>query len=380
MSVIQIKLELAELSLKANRLEEAEKTIMDVILDSSTDSESLYSAFIALGSIKMIKYLKGKVIFSEVEYCYKKAYSIKQEEFTADAYLLCLSNFFKLATEAIELSNRKLKELQVKAAIDIIVTVSSAYVLNQRNNSLLTNVVGIIGLDYGVSGIVDDINTYDGFKNLINHLNNCILEVINNYNKSIALTENQNLFFEDEINKNNLRKFLSSDKKGKQELLFEIFDEAIEKDINFNLKEKSKVLSALNDGNVGFSNILLHLKNKKNVLKEYFREDSEKIYFGFTNVNNFDYNIIFFDNQINILKCKDGILNLNKEPEQKFEITYEDFFSNKVEQKEFLNTKEMIFILPDGQRIKLFEFKAAFKQSTRDKQDDILKKIIELFN
>ena len=63
MSVITIKLEMAELSLKANRIEEAEKTIMDVILDPTTDSDSLYSAFIALGSIKMIRLLKNTAIF-----------------------------------------------------------------------------------------------------------------------------------------------------------------------------------------------------------------------------------------------------------------------------------------------------------------------------
>ena len=80
MSVITIKLEMAELSLKANRIEEAEKTIMDVILDPTTDSDSLYSAFIALGSIKMIRLLKNTAIFSEVEYCYKKAYAIKPNE------------------------------------------------------------------------------------------------------------------------------------------------------------------------------------------------------------------------------------------------------------------------------------------------------------
>ena len=58
MSVIAIKLEMAGLSLKANRIEEAEKTIMDVLLDAQTDTDSQHSAWLALGSIKMIRFLK----------------------------------------------------------------------------------------------------------------------------------------------------------------------------------------------------------------------------------------------------------------------------------------------------------------------------------
>ena len=82
MSVTVIKLELAELALKAKRLDESEQILLDIILDRNTDEESLYSAWIAMGSIKMIKVLKNTAIFSEVEYCYKKAYSIKPNELT----------------------------------------------------------------------------------------------------------------------------------------------------------------------------------------------------------------------------------------------------------------------------------------------------------
>ena len=157
MSVTVIKLELAELALKAKRLDESEQILLDIILDRNTDEESLYSAWIAMGSIKMIKVLKNTAIFSEVEYCYKKAYSIKPNELTLDAYLFVLSYFFKTATETIDLSKINIKGLQVKAGIDLLVSIGSAYILNQRGNSLLTNVVGLVGLDYGVKGIIGDI-------------------------------------------------------------------------------------------------------------------------------------------------------------------------------------------------------------------------------
>ncbi len=121
MSVITIKLEMAELSLKANRIEEAEKTIMDVILDPSTDSDSQYSAFLALGSIKMIKLLKNTAIFSEVEYCIKKAYAIKSNELTVDAYIVMLSYFLKTATTAIDTSKENIKKLQRKQQTGLIV-------------------------------------------------------------------------------------------------------------------------------------------------------------------------------------------------------------------------------------------------------------------
>ena len=237
MSVIIIKLEMAELSLKANRIDEAEKIIMDIILDSTTDSESLYSAWLALGSIKMIKLLKNQVIFSEVEYCYKKAYAIKPNELTIDAYIVVLSYFFKTATKAIETSKENIKKLQVKAGIDLLVTIGSAYVLNQRGNSVLTNVVGIIGLDYGVNGIIGDINSIDGYNKLINYLNNTINEVVVSYNQSGFFNDGQieyvkEVLYETGIGVNSV----SSSDKNKVELFLDILEEVSSQKVEIDIK------------------------------------------------------------------------------------------------------------------------------------------------
>jgi hypothetical protein len=237
MSVITIKLEMAELSLKANRIEEAEKTIMDVILDPSTDSDSLYSAFIALGSVKMIRVLKNTAIFSEVEYCYKKAYAIKPNELTTEAYIVQLSYFFKTATLAIETSKENIKKLQVKAGIDLLVTIGSAYILNQRGNSVLTNVVGIIGLDYGINGIIGDINSIDGFNNLINYLNNTINEVVNSYNQSGFLNDSQIQYLKEVLYEIGIGvKSLSSADKNKVELFLEILEDASLQKLEMDIK------------------------------------------------------------------------------------------------------------------------------------------------
>lgn len=237
MSVIIIKLEMAELSLKANRIEEAEKIIMDIILDSTTDSESLYSAWLALGSIKMIKLLKNQVIFSEVEYCYKKAYAIKPNELTIDAYIVVLSYFFKTATKAIETSKENIKKLQVKAGIDLLVTIGSAYVLNQRGNSVLTNVVGIIGLDYGVNGIIGDINSIDGYNKLINYLNNTINEVVGSYNQLGFFNDGQieyvkEILYETGIGVNSL----SSVDKNKVDLFLDLLEEVSNEKVEVDIK------------------------------------------------------------------------------------------------------------------------------------------------
>jgi hypothetical protein len=228
---------MAELSFKANRIDEAEKIIMDIILDSTTDSESLYSAWLALGSIKMIKLLKNQVIFSEVEYCYKKAYAIKPNELTIDAYIVVLSYFFKTATKAIETSKENIKKLQVKAGIDLLVTIGSAYVLNQRGNSVLTNVVGIIGLDYGVNGIIGDINSIDGYNKLINYLNNTINEVVVSYNQSGFFNDGQieyvkEVLYETGIGVNSV----SSSDKNKVELFLDILEEVSSQKVEIDIK------------------------------------------------------------------------------------------------------------------------------------------------
>jgi hypothetical protein len=259
MSVITIKLEMAELSLKANRIEEAEKTIMDVILDPSTDSDSQYSAFLALGSIKMIKLLKNTAIFSEVEYCIKKAYAIKSNELTVDAYIVMLSYFLKTATTAIDTSKENIKKLQRKAGIDFLVTIGSAYVLNQRGNSVLTNVIGIIGLDYGINGIIGDIKTIDGYENLIKYLNNAINEVVGAYNQSGFFNEGQiqyfkGLLYETGIGTNSL----SSSDKNKVELFLGILEDASKDKVEIDVKVSDSIKGLIklsNDFNVSCSKI-----------------------------------------------------------------------------------------------------------------------------
>lgn len=377
MSVITIKLEMAELSLKANRIEEAEKTIMDVILDPTTDSDSLYSAFIALGSIKMIRLLKNTAIFSEVEYCYKKAYAIKPNELTVDAYLLILSYFLKTSTEAIETSKKNIKVLQIKAGIDILVTIGSAYVLNQRNNSLLTNVVGLIGLDYGVNGVIGDINTIDGYNQIIDYLNRCILEVIENYNKALPVSELQIKIFEDEIGKNNLRKLLGSDRKDNKELLFELFDEAKSLDVNFRMIDKELIKPFIESPKFKFSSstVMTHLVFEQSILLKYFNLESEKIFFTFKVDNKEEHSIIFDDYCVQIITTikKHEIFNYLK-------IDYSDFFNSRLVLPSEKDEQVINFIFPNSQlEYGLISFQQPFKSSTKNKQIEMVKKFAELF-
>lgn len=377
MSVIAIKLEMAELSLKANRIEEAEKTIMDVILDPTTDSDSQYSAFIALGSIKMIRLLKNTAIFSEVEYCYKKAYAIKPNELTVDAYLLTLSYFLKTSTEAIETSKKNIKVLQIKAGIDLAVTIGSAYILNHRGNSLLTNVVGLIGLDYGVNGVIGDINTIDGYNQIIGYLNKCILEVIENYNTSLPVNELQVKNFEDEIGKNNLRKLLSADRKDNKELLFEMFDEAKSLDINFRMIDKELIKPFAESPKIKFSSsaVMTHLVYEQSILLKYFNLESEKIYFTFKVNNKEEHSIIFDDNCIQIITTikKHEVFNYIK-------IDYSDFFNSRLVLPSEKDVQIINFIFPNTQlEYGLISFDFPFKNSTRIKQIEMVKKIAGLF-
>jgi hypothetical protein len=377
MSVIAIKLEMAELSLKANRIEEAEKTIMDVILDPTTDSDSQYSAFIALGSIKMIRLLKNTAIFSEVEYCYKKAYAIKPNELTVDAYLLTLSYFLKTSTEAIETSKKNIKVLQIKAGIDLAVTIGSAYILNHRGNSLLTNVVGLIGLDYGVNGVIGDINTIDGYNQIIGYLNKCILEVIENYNTSLPVNELQVINFEDEIGKNNLRKLLSADRKDNKELLFEMFDEAKSLDINFRMIDKELIKPFAESPKIKFSSsaVMTHLVYEQSILLKYFNLESEKIYFTFKVNNKEEHSIIFDDNCIQIITTikKHEVFNYIK-------IDYSDFFNSRLVLPSEKDVQIINFIFPNTQlEYGLISFDFPFKSSTRIKQIEMVKKIAGLF-
>jgi len=262
MSVITIKLEMAELSLKANRIDEAEKTIMDVILDPNTDSDSLHSAWLALGSIKNIKLLKNEVIFSEVEYCIKKAYAIKSNELTIDAYILMLSYFLKTATSAIEISKENIKKLQKKAAVDLLVSIGSAYVLNQRGNSVLTNVVGIIGLDYGINGIIGDINSIDGYNNLIKYLNNTINEVVGSYNKLGFFNEGQIQYFKEVLYETGIGvNSLSSTDKSKVELFLEILEDASNEKLEIDIKV-SDTLAGLSKKSNDFNVISKQLANQ----------------------------------------------------------------------------------------------------------------------
>lgn len=384
MSVITIKLEMAELSLKANRFEEAEKTVMDVILDPTTDSDSQYSAFIALGSIKMIRLLNKTAIFSEVEYCYKKAFAIKPNELTADLYLHTLSHFLRLAIEAISLSQKKIKELQIKFGIDILVTFASAYTLNQRGNTLLTNVVGLIGLDYGVNGIIGDLNTIDDFENLIKYLKSNITEVVEKYNNpTLQLSDNQIEYFEEELIKNKIKE-ISSDKinqldiNSKVELLFKYFDESIEADINLRLHNKLKVVASLN-GKESMTMMLNGLKNRRNALRKYFDENCSKIYWGMRSIGRDEYNFIFTEKNIQILVVELSF-SFKTEPKEIINIEYNDFFTNKILTSSEKDEQEIKIQLPNNSDFGIISFKLPFKSSTKNKQIEMIKKMTLLFN
>lgn len=374
---------MAELSLKANRIEEAEKTIMDVILDPTTDSDSQYSAFIALGSIKMIRVLKNTAIFSEVEYCYKKAYAIKPNELTIDAYLITLSYFLKTATEVVEISKKNIKNLEIKAGIDILVTIGSAYVLNQRGNSLLTNVVGLIGLDYGVNGVIGDINSIEGFKNLITYLNSNINEVVEKYNNpSLPLNEKQIEYFEDELIKNKIKEISSEkinqlDINSKVELLFKYFDESIVADINLRLHNKSKVVSSL-DGKESMTMMLNGLKNHRHALRKYFDESCEYIYWGVRSIGMDEYNIIFTEKDIQILVVE-KTFSFKTEPKEIIKIEYNDFYTNKIVVPSEKDEQEIKIQLTNNTEFGIISFKSPFKSSTKNKQIEMIKKIAGLF-
>jgi hypothetical protein len=148
-----------------------------------------------------------------------------------------LSYFLKTATTAIDTSKENIKKLQRKAGIDFLVTIGSAYVLNQRGNSVLTNVIGIIGLDYGINGIIGDIKTIDGYENLIKYLNNAINEVVGAYNQSGFFNEGQiqyfkGLLYETGIGTNSL----SSSDKNKVELFLVSSIGDVEEVVNIDFK------------------------------------------------------------------------------------------------------------------------------------------------
>ena len=384
MSVITIKLEMAELALKAKRLDESEQILLDIILDRNTDEESLYSAWIAMGSIKMIKVLKNTAIFSEVEYCYKKAYSIKSNELTLEAYLFVLSYFFKTATETIDLSKANIKGLQVKAGIDLLVSMGSAYILNQRGNSLLTNVVGLVGLDYGVKGIIGDINSIDGYEKLISYLNLTISEIIDDYNKNLPLNDNQIRFFEDEITNNNLRKFLSADKKEKIEVLNEFIEEAIALDINFRIMQKEKIIEIFENKKSSAkshsASIDLYFTNNKESFLSFIDTRSKILFVSYFSNKDEAYFIIFSDNKVQfVVTDNKGGLSTKKTIVSDFVLAYEDFFNCIVKIPSEKDEQNLFITLPNGIELDLFEFAIPFKASTKTKQIEMINKIASLF-
>lgn len=387
MSVTVIKLELAELALKAKRLDESEQILLDIILDRNTDEESLYSAWIAMGSIKMIKVLKNTAIFSEVEYCYKKAYSIKSNELTLEAYLFVLSYFFKTATETIELSKVNIKGLQVKAGIDLLVSMGSAYILNQRGNSLLTNVVGLVGLDYGVKGIIGDINSIDGYNNLISYLNLTISEVIDNYDKSLPLNDNQIKFFEDEITSNNLRKFLSADKKDKIEVLNEFMEEAVALDINLKIMLKNDIIEVVENGKLSTKNsdtkIALYVHSNKESFSPFIDLNSKTLFITYYSNKDDAYFMIFSDNKVQFIHTDNkSSLSNKKIIISDFALNYDEFFNCIIQIPLEKDEQNIKLTLPNDEAISIdvFEFTIPFKSSTRTKQIEMVKKITSLFN
>ncbi len=384
MSVTIIKLELAELALKAKRLDESEQILLDIILDRNTDEESLYSAWIAMGSIKMIKVLKNTAIFSEFEYCYKKAYSIKTNELTLDAYLFVLSYFFKTATETIDLSKVNIKGLQVKAGIDLLVSIGSAYILNQRGNSLLTNVVGLVGLDYGVKGIIGDINSIDGYEKLISYLNLTISEVIDDYNKNLPLNDNQLRFFEDEITNNNLRKFLSADKKDKIEVLNEFMEESVALDINFKIMLKNDIIEVVENGKLSTKNsdtkIALFVNSNKESFSPFIDTKSKKLFITYSSNKEDAYFMIFSDNKVQFIHTDNKTTLSNKKIIiSDFSYSYDEFFNCKIDIPLEKDEQNIKVSLPNEIEINIFEFTLPFKASTKTKQREMVKKIISLF-
>jgi hypothetical protein len=384
MSVTIIKLELAELALKAKRLDESEQILLDIILDRNTDEESLYSAWIAMGSIKMIKVLKNSAIFSEVEYCYKKAYSIKSNELTLEAYLFILSYFFKTATETIELSKVNIKGLQVKAGIDLLVSIGSAYILKQRGNSLLTNVVGLVGLDYGVKGIIGDINSIDGYEKLINYLNLTISEIIDDYNKNLPLNDNQLRFFEDEITNNNLRKFLSADKKDKIEVLNEFMEEAVALDINFKVMLKNSIIEVFENGRASTKNsdtrISLFLNSNKESFSPFIDTKSKTLFITYSSNKEDAYFMIFSDNKVQFIHTDNKTtLSSKKIIISDFFYSYDEFFKCKIDIPLEKDEQNIKVTLPNEIEINIFEFTIPFKASTKTKQIEMVKKMISLF-
>lgn len=384
MSVTVIKLELAELALKAKRLDESEQILLDIILDRNTDEESLYSAWIAMGSIKMIKVLKNTAIFSEVEYCYKKAYSIKSNELTLEAYLFVLSYFFKTATETIELSKVNIKGLQVKAGIDLLVSIGSAYILKQRGNSLLTNVVGLVGLDYGVKGIIGDINSIDGYEKLISYLNLTISEIIDDYNKNLPLNDNQLRFFEDEITNNNLRKFLSADKKDKIEVLNEFMEEAVALDINFKIMLKNDIIEVVENGKLSTKNsdtkIALFVHSNKESFSPFIDTKSRTLFITYSSNKEDAYFMIFSDNKVQFIHTDNKTTLSNKKVViSDFTYSYDEFFNCKIDIPLEKDEQNIKVILPNEIEINIFEFTIPFKASTKTKQIEMVKKIISLF-
>ena len=384
MSVTVIKLELAELALKAKRLDESEQILLDIILDRNTDEESLYSAWIAMGSIKMIKVLKNTAIFSEVEYCYKKAYSIKSNELTLEAYLFVLSYFFKTATETIELSKANIKGLQVKAGIDLLVSMGSAYILNQRGNSLLTNVVGLVGLDYGVKGIIGDINSIDGYNKLISYLNLTISEVIDDYNKNLPLNDNQIRFFEDEITNNNLRKFLSADKKDKIEVLNEFIEESVALDINFKVMLKNDIIEVVENGKLSTKNsdttIALNVHGNKESFTPFIDTNSKTLFITYSSNKEDAYFMIFSDFKIHFIRTDNKISLSNKKTIiSDFSYTYDEFFNFTIETPLDKDEQNIKITLANEIEINIFQFTIPFKSSTKTKQIEMVKKITGLF-
>jgi hypothetical protein len=384
MSVTVIKLELAELALKAKRLDESEQILLDIILDRNTDEESLYSAWIAMGSIKMIKVLKSTAIFSEVEYCYKKAYSIKSNELTLEAYLFVLSYFFKTATETIDLSKANIKGLQVKAGIDLLVSMGSAYILNQRGNSLLTNVVGLVGLDYGVKGIIGDINSIDGYNKLISYLNLTISEVIDDYNKNLPLNDNQIRFFEDEITNNNLRKFLSADKKDKIEVLNEFIEEAVALDINFKIMLKNDIIEVVEKGKLSTknsdTNIALNVHSNKESFSPFIDTNSKTLFITYSSNKEDAYFMIFSDNKIQFIHTDNKISLSNKKTIiSDFSYNYDEFFNFAIEIPLEKDEQNIKMTLPNEIEANVFQFTIPFKASTKTKQIEMVKKITSLF-
>jgi len=404
MSIIKTKLEFAQLSIQANRIDEAEKAIMDIIFDSTTDDDSLHTAWLNLGSIKVIKYLKNNSILNEVSYCYKKAYQIKSNNETLNPYLQSLVYILDSAKAIIDKSNENIIVLQKEAFRDSLIAAFSFVSLTDKNNSFFGNTISLIGLSYGINGVMENVNSIEGFKNLVNYLQNCINEVYENYTLGFELNKDQISYFESILKKNELQNLLPIqvqrniinnesilNQNTKRDLLFEIFNEAISLNCNVIVKNKlllnaliNKVSTNSKNGLFSTSTTITHLESNLPILSKYVDTESSHFYFECYLKNKIKWNIFYTLSNIKIVTHETYIFNRPKNILNEYIFTYDELFDLNSEifvpEEKALSQNPYIIITKDNVEFQIFNFNQGFKSSTIQNQYNLLKKAALLFN